>query len=325
MNRRRLVLGITAGLLAPHTFTARAQDAYPNKPIKMVIPSSPGGVHDIIARIWADKVADGLGTVYVENKAGAGSIIGTVEVARAQPDGYTLLLGSNTTHVLAPLQQPNIAFNPVSDFELVTVFATTSLALLVRSDLPVKDVQGLIAFAKAQPGKLSYAHAGLGTSTHVTAELFKKLAGNLDIVAVPYRGMGPAMMDVVSNRVDLMFANLTAQIVEFHTSGKMKMIGVTSPERMELVPDIRTIHEQGLADFASQSFFGIYAPAKTPVAIVSRINQATAKALDDGAFRKKLADAGYDPLRGMTPQKSAAYMKAEIDKWRPIMAAIEQK
>jgi tripartite-type tricarboxylate transporter receptor subunit TctC len=213
----------------------------------------------------------------------------------------------------------------VKDFELVSVFATTSLALLVRPDLPAQDVQSLIALAKASPGKLSYAHAGLGTSTHVTAELFKKNAGNLDIVAVPYRGMGPAMMDVVSGRVDLMFANMTAQIVEFHTSGKMRMIAVTAPERIDLVPQIRSIHEQGLPGFASQSFFGIYAPAKTPAAIVAKINESTEKALADPAFRKKLADAGYEPLRGMTPAKSAAYMQAEIDKWRPIMAAIEQK
>ncbi len=324
MHRRHLLSSLMAGILYPFS-EATAQAAYPNKPIKLVIPSSPGGVHDIIARLWADRLQDGLGTVYVENKAGAGSIIGTVEVARAQPDGYTLLLGSNTTHVLAPLQQPNIAFHPVNDFELATVFATTSLALLVKPDLPVQDVQGLIAFAKSSPGKLSYAHAGLGTSTHVTAELFKKLAGDLDIVAVPYRGMGPAMMDVVSGRVDLMFANMTAQIVEFHTSGKMRMIGVTSPERMDLVPIIRTISEQGLAGFASQSFFGIYAPAKTPASIVAKVNELTEKALSDANFRKKLADAGYEPLRGMTPEKSVSYMKAEIDKWRPIMAAIEQK
>jgi len=325
MNRRHLLSSLAAGLLLPMSGVGRAQGSYPNKPIKLVIPSSPGGVHDIIARLWADKLQDGLGTVYVENKAGAGSIIGTVEVARAQPDGYTLLLGSNTTHVLAPLQQPNIAFHPINDFELVSIFATTSLALLVKPDLPAKDVQSLVAFAKANPGKLSYAHAGLGTSTHVTAELFKKVAGNLDIVAVPYRGMGPAMLDVVSGRVDLMFANLTAQIVEFHTSGKMRMIGVTSPDRIDIVPDIRTIHEQGLSGFASQSFFGIYAPAKAPAPIMARLNELTEKALADPVFRKKLADAGYEPIRGMTPEKYAAYMKAEIDKWRPIMAAIEQK
>jgi tripartite-type tricarboxylate transporter receptor subunit TctC len=325
MDRRCLLSGLVAASVLPVSTDVLGQVNYPNKPVKLVIPSSPGGVHDIIARLWADKLQDGLGTVYVENKAGAGSIIGTVEVARAQPDGYTLLLGSNTTHVLAPLQQPNIAFHPVNDFELVSVFATTSLALLVKPDLPVQNVQSLIALAKASPGKLSYAHAGLGTSTHVTAELFKKLGGDLDIVAVPYRGMGPAMMDVVSGRVDVMFANITAQIVEFHTTGKMRMIAVTAPERIDIVPNIPTIHEQGLAGFASQSFFGIYAPAKTPAAIVAKVNEQTEKALSDAAFRKKLADAGYEPLRGMTPDKSAAYMKVEIEKWRPIMATIEQK
>lgn len=325
MHRRTLLSGIAAGLILTQAARAQAQETYPNKPIKLVIPSSPGGVHDIIARLWADKMQDGLGTVYVENKSGAGSIIGTVEVARAQPDGYTLLLGSNTTHVLAPLQQTNVAFHPINDFELASVFATTSLALLVKADLPVKNVQELIALAKKEPNKLSYAHAGLGTSTHVTAELFKKVAGNLDIVPVPYRGMGPAMLDVVSGRVDVMFANITAQIVEFHTSGKMRMIAVTAPERIDIVPQIATVHEQGLAGFASQSFFGLYAPAKTPVAIITRINEVTEKALADDAFRKKLADAGYEPLRGMTPAKSAAYMKAEIDKWRPIMVSIEQK
>jgi tripartite-type tricarboxylate transporter receptor subunit TctC len=155
MNRRHILCSLASSMALPLMSGAHAQQAYPNKSIKLVIPSSPGGVHDIIARIWADRLQDGLGTIYVENKAGAGSIIGTVEVARAQPDGYTLLLGSNTTHVLAPLQQPNIAFHPVKDFELVSVFATTSLALLVRPDLPAQDVQSLIALAKASPGKLS--------------------------------------------------------------------------------------------------------------------------------------------------------------------------
>ena len=325
MNRRSFLSGAATGLMLRTLSPAAAQGAFPSRPIKLVIPSSPGGVHDIIARLWADKAQEALGSIYTENKAGAGSIIGTVEVARSQPDGHTLLLGSNTTHVLQPLQTPNVMFHPINDFEVATIFATTSLALLVGPSLQIKDVPELIALARKQPGKLSYAHAGLGTSTHVTAELFKKVGGDLDIVPVPYRGMGPATLDVIAGRVDLMFANITAQIVEFHVTNKMRMIGVTSPERIELTPEIPTISEQGLRGFASQSFFGIYAPTKTPAPVVERINSVTNEALADKTFSEKLLKAGYETLRGLTPTQSMTYMKDEIDKWRPIMASIEQK
>ncbi len=325
IDRRKLLSGATAGIFMGAIDTSTAQPAYPSRPIKLVIPSSPGGVHDIIARLWADKLNQTLGSIHAENKAGAGSIIGAVEVARSQPDGHTLLLGSNTTHVLQPLQTPNVAYHPINDFEVATIFATTSLALLVGPSLDVKTVPALIALAKQQPGKLSYAHAGVGTSTHVTAELFRKVGGDLDITPVPYRGMGPATLDVLAGRVDLMFANITAQVVEFHTSNRMRMIAVTSPGRIELTPEIPTIIEQGLSGFVSQSFFGIYVPAKTPEPIIDHINAVTQAALTDQNFDARLLKAGYESLKGLSPAQSKSYMQDEIDKWRPIMASIEQK
>ncbi len=325
IDRRKLLSGATAGILMGTIEAPAAQSAYPSRPLKLVIPSSPGGVHDIIGRLWADKLQQSLGSIHAENKAGAGSIIGAVEVARSQPDGYTLLLGSNTTHVLQPLQTPNVAYHPVNDFEVATIFATTSLALLVGPSMDVKTVPALIARAKEQPGKLSYAHAGVGTSTHVTAELFRRVGGDLDIVPVPYRGMGPATLDVLAGRVDLMFANITAQVVEFHTSNRMRMIAVTSPQRIELTPEIPTIIEQGLSGFASQSFFGIYAPRRTPAAIIDHINATTQAALADQTFESRLLKAGYESLKGLSPAQSKSYMQDEIDKWRPIMAAIDQK
>jgi hypothetical protein len=320
-----MLSGATAGILLGAIDTSTAQPAYPSRPIKLVIPSSPGGVHDIIARLWADKLNQTLGSIHAENKAGAGSIIGAVEVARSQPDGHTLLLGSNTTHVLQPLQTPNVAYHPINDFEVATIFATTSLALLVGPSLDVKTVPDLIARAKEQPGKLTYAHAGVGTSTHVTAELFRKVGGDFDITPVPYRGMGPATLDVLAGRVDLMFANITAQVVEFHTSNRMRMIAVSSPGRIELTPEIPTIIEQGLSGFVSQSFFGLYVPAKTPAPIIDHINAATQAALTDPSFDARLLKAGYESLKGLSPAQSKSYMKDEIDKWRPIMASIDQK
>jgi tripartite-type tricarboxylate transporter receptor subunit TctC len=189
--------------------SARAQDRYPNRPIKLVVASAPGGVHDVIGRLWADALKSALGTIVVDNRGGGGGIIGINEAARGAPDGYTLLLGSNSTHILIPLIAKQPGFDPIKDFELATVFSITSTAIAVYPGSPFRTLKDLIDSAKGNPGTLSYAHAGVGAISHVAGEMFKQLAGGLDVLPVPYKGMGPAQMDVVNGTVSLFVPNVT--------------------------------------------------------------------------------------------------------------------
>jgi tripartite-type tricarboxylate transporter receptor subunit TctC len=317
-------IGLLALALLAAAPAALAQESYPNRPIRLVVPSSPGGVHDIIGRVWAEKLKT-LGTIVIENRAGAAAIIGTVEVARAPADGYTLLLGSNSTHVLQPLLMSKPAYDPVKDFEVVTVIAATSTSIGVHPAQPFRTLKELIDFARANPGKLSYAHGGVGGSTHVTGELLKQLAGGIDIVQVPYKGVGPAMSDVISGHVPVLFANITSQVIELNRTGKLRILAVNAPARHDGLPDVPTAIEAGVPNMVSQSFFGVFAPAGTPKAVLERVNAVTQAAMADREFLKRLSDAGYEPLLGLGPDKAKRYIREEYVRWTPILQGIGKK
>ena len=317
-------IGLLALALLTAAPAALAQENYPSRPIRLVVPSSPGGVHDIIGRLWAEKLKS-LGTIVIENRAGAAAIIGTVEVARAPADGYTLLLGSNSTHVLQPLLMSKPAYDPVKDFEVVTVMAATSTSIGVHPGQPFRTLKELIDFARANPGKLSYAHGGIGGSSHVTGELFKQLAGKLDIVQVPYKGVGPAMSDVISGHVPVLMANITSQVIELNRTGKLRILAVNALTRHDGLPDVPTAIEAGVPDMVAQSFFGVFAPAGTPKAVLERVNAVTQAAMADNEFRKRLSDAGYEPMLGLGPDKAKRYIAEESVRWAPITKAIGKK
>jgi tripartite-type tricarboxylate transporter receptor subunit TctC len=308
-----------ASALAP--LPTAAQERYPNRPIRLVVASAPGGVHDVIARLWADGLKSSLGTVVVDNRGGGGGIIGVAEAARAPSDGYTLLLGSNSTHILIPLIAKQAGFDPIKDFELATIFSITATAIAVNPASPLRTLKELIEAAKANPGKLSFAHAGVGSISHVAGEMFKQLAGGLNVLPVPYKGMGPAQMDVVNGTVSMFVPNITGAVIGLHTGNKIRIVAVNAPTRHSGLPDIPTAIEAGLPGMITQNFFGIYAPAGTPKGVLDRVNEATQQALAEPAFRERLSKAAFDPVPGLGPDKARGYMAGEFARWRKVVEA----
>ena len=314
-------LALATATLAPASSEAPAQERYPNRPIRLVVASAPGGVHDVIARLWTDGIKSSLGTVVIDNRGGGGGIIGITEAARAQSDGYTLLLGSNSTHILIPLIAKQAGFDPIKDFELATVFSITATAIAVHPGAPFRTLKELIEAANASPGKLSFAHAGVGSISHVAGEMFKQLAGGLNVLPVPYKGMGPAQMDVVSGTVSMFVPNITGAVVGLHSGGKIRILAVNAPARHASLPDIPTAIEAGLPGMITQNFFGIYAPAGTPKAVLDRVNQATQQALADKDFQERLGKAAFDPVPGLGPDQARTYMADEFARWRKVVEA----
>jgi tripartite-type tricarboxylate transporter receptor subunit TctC len=300
---------------------ATAQD----RTIKLIVPSSAGGVHDVIGRLWADELKTALGSIVIDNRGGGGGAIGVGEAQRSTPDGATLLLGSNSSQILQPLvfkaSGKSLAYDPIDGFEMVSVFAVTSTAMAVTPSLPAKSLKELIDLLRASPDKHNYAHGGVGTVSNVTGELFKQLAGNLQIRAVSYRGMGPAQADVINGTIALFAPNITGQIAELHATGRIRVLSVNAPSRHPSLPDIPTSEAAGLPGMIAQSFFAILAPPGTPRVAIERVNAATRQAVAEKAFQARLGAAGFEPLTGLDPAQSLAYMKKEHTRWEGIVKA----
>jgi tripartite-type tricarboxylate transporter receptor subunit TctC len=321
MRRRDVVkfgAAAAASLLARAAF---AQDTYPNRPIHVIVPSSAGGVHDVIARIWTDRVKSTLGTIVIENRSGGGASIAINAVAQSQPDGYTFLLGS-TSNLVMREGLGNRVYDAAKDLAAAAIFATTSTSITVNPSVPATTVNGLIEFIKANPGRLSYGSGGTGAITHITVEMFKQMAGGLDIVHVPYKGMAPAMNDLLSGEIAVGFVNITAQVIALHRSGKIRILAVNAPTRLAAAPDVPTAIESGVPNFVSQTFFGLFAAAGTPKATLQRINQATQTSRSDKDFQQRLVEAGFEPMLGYGPDEADAYLKQEIARWGPIVQKV---
>ncbi len=325
--RRRDVLAVGAAMLCSgRTLSpALAQAKYPDRPIKLVVPFVPGGVNDAVARLWADRVKGPLGTVFIENQGGAGGAVGGAAVARAQPDGYTLLLGGAGSQVLNPTAMSKPPYDPIKDFEPIAILALAALTLVVTPALPVHTLKDLIAYAKANPGKLVYGSAGTGSMTHLAGELFKSLAGTPDIVHIPYKGSGASITDVISGQVPMIVANVTGQVLELHRSGKLRMVVVTGPERLVADAEIPTAVESGLPGMISVNFTGLFAPAKTPRAIVDQIASASNSAMTNEEVRKNLIEQGLEPYRDSTPEKTLRFVEEDIARWTPVIRSIGLK
>ena len=301
--------------------SASAQDAaanYPNRPIKIVVGFVPGGATDVVARLMAQKLQEAWGqAVLIENKPGGGSNIGSEQVARAAPDGYTLLLGTiaNATNMSI---YKDLAYDTLRDFAPVTQFISAPSVLVVAPSLPVSNLKELIALAKAKPGTLSYASSGAGGSPHLAGELLKLRAG-IDIIHVPYKGAAPALVDVVSGTVSMGFKTALSAIPHMQ-SGKLKPIAVAANRRLPQIPNVPTMAEAGLADFEVSSWNGLLAPAKTPPEIVAKLNREFVRILATADVREKFAAQAAEPV-GNTPEQFRAYIKAEIDKWAQVVKA----
>ncbi len=324
MKRRDLLklgLGAATATLASRPVFSQAQ--FPTRAIKLVVPFSAGGVNDIVGRQWAERMKASLGAVYVENLGGAGGNLGVLEAKRSEPDGHTLVLGSTSTMVLNAMT-PNPPYDPIKDFVPIAIFCVSTTSIAVHPSVPAKNVQQLVAYVKANTGKLSYGSAGTGTMSHLSGELFKRLTQTTDVVHVPYKGAGPGLADLVSGHIPIMSPNVTGQVLEFHKSGKIRIVAINAPIRLKAAPDIPTAIEQGVPNMIGQLFLGIYAPAKTPAAAVERITAATKAALAQPEFEKVLINSGFEPVSyfGTAAQK---YMTEEHARWKPVVDAIGLK
>jgi tripartite-type tricarboxylate transporter receptor subunit TctC len=323
---RRQFLHLAAGsaVLPIVPGIARAQ-AYPTKPIRLVVPFPPGGAFDFVGRPWADKMKPLVGTVVIENIGGGGSSLGAAAVARARPDGYTILLGGTQTHVNETLLKGRPLYDAVKDLDAIAGVAANALCIAVHPAVPVQNLKELIAYAKANPGKLSYGHSGVGSIQHLMGELFKSLAGTPDIVQVPYRGTGPLITDLVSGQVPMGTPGVTGQVIEFHRSGKMRVLAVTSPAHLDAAPEFPTAAELGFAGLTVMGSIGLLAPAGTPIGIVEQIAQATRTIVAEPAFKRMLIEAGIEPTLNSSPEKFRQSLAADVALWAPVVKSLGLK
>jgi tripartite-type tricarboxylate transporter receptor subunit TctC len=321
-TRRQAIAGCGIGLatlVAPKAFvpSALAQAAYPSRNIKMIVPYPAGGTTDFLGRLVADQLKSGLGaTVIVENKPGAGTALGAGQVAKSEPDGYTLLMATSTTLAINKTLYKKLPYDPVKDFAPIALVAAVPFALIANPQIPAKTLAEFIAYAKSKPG-LAYGSAGNGTPQHLGAEMLKAAAG-IDIRHVPYRGSVPAMLDVIAGHIPFMVVDLQPALQQIR-EGKLTVLGVTTPKRVAAAPDIPTLAESGLAGFELVAWQGVVAPAGTPRPIVDSLAAQIATLLGDGATRDKLLTIAIEPLTGSTPDGFAAYIRTEVDRWAAIV------
>ena len=323
-RRRFLNLAAVTAALSIVPRIAGAQ-AYPTKPIRLVVPFPPGGAFDFVGRPWADKMKPLVGTVVIENIGGGGSSLGAAAVARARPDGYTILLGGTQTHVNEALLKSRPLYDAVKDLDAIAGVAANALCIAVHPSVPAQNLKELIAYAKANPGKLSYGHSGVGSIQHLMGELFKSLAGTPDIVQVPYRGTGPLITDLVSGQVPIGTPGVTGQVIEFHRSGKMRVLAVTSPARLDAAPELPTAAELGFAGMTVMGSIGLLAPAGTPVAIIEQTAQATRTIVAEPAFKRMLIEAGIEPTLNSSPEKFRQSLAADVALWAPVVKSLGLK
>lgn len=314
---RFLVLSFVALLCWTGTVSEiQAQQQYPVRPIRMIVPSAPGGGTDITARVIAPKLSEYLGQqVVIENKAGAGTMIGSEMVAHAAPDGYTLLMGISTL-AINPAIYKKVSYDAITDFAPISLVVTLPNVLVVHPSLGVKSVKELISYVKARPGQINFASAGLGTSPHLSMELFLSMAG-LKMVHVAYKGSGQGLIDVVGGHVPVMMPSMLSGTPHIK-SGKLIALGVTSAKRTVGEPDIPTIAEAGLPGYEAVQWFGVLAPKGTPREIITKVHGAVVRALQDPDIRKLLINDGADPI-GSSPEEFAAYIRSETEKWDKVV------
>jgi tripartite-type tricarboxylate transporter receptor subunit TctC len=287
-----------------------------------VLPFPPGGVFDIVGRPWADKVKTSLGTVFIENQPGAGGSVAAAAVAHAAPDGYTIFLGSSSIHLAEMVLREHPLIDPMKDLETISMVAITAFGIAVHPSVPAQNLKELIAYVKANPGKLSYGSSGAGTLNHLSGELFKSLTGITDLPHVPYRGAGPALADVIGGQIPIIIPAMTSQVLEFHRAGKLRLLAITNPTRLPIAPEIPTAVEAGVPGLVTQQVLGLFAPAGTPPEVAEKIAAANAAAMADKTYTQSLVDAAVIPLPDWTPAKFNQFMKDDIARWTPLVKAI---
>jgi tripartite-type tricarboxylate transporter receptor subunit TctC len=320
---RRKFFHLAAGVaaLAGGARAARAA-VYPDRPIRLVLPFPPGGVFDIVGRPWADKVKASLGSVFVDNQPGAGGSLAAQLVARAPADGYTIFLGSSSIHLTEMILREHPLLDPLKELTPVSMVAITCFAIVVNPNVPVHSLGELIDYIKANPGKMSFGSAGTGTLNHLSGELLKSLTGITDLPHVPYRGAGPAIADAIGGQIPMIIPAMTNQVLEFHRTGRLRLLAVTNPTRIPVAPEISTAVEAGVPGLVSQQVLALFAPAGTAKPIIVQIDEANHRAMADAAYRQSLVDAAVIPVPDWTTAQFDAFMRTDVARWTPLVKAI---
>jgi tripartite-type tricarboxylate transporter receptor subunit TctC len=321
MTRMRLLL--TFVVLALTAGQVPAQDKYPSRPIKIIVPTPPGGPVDVAARVVANYLSTSLGqSAIVDNRPGAGNTIGSKEAARADADGYTLLYSAVSGLILAPMLQKDAGYDPVTSFAPIAAVGSGSLILVVHPSVPAKSVQELVAYAKANPGKINFSSGGIGVLPHLTGEMFKA-AAQINIVHVPYRGGAPSIQDVVAGNVQMTFES-TGVLMPLIRDGKLRALATPSAKRIAELPDMPTLIESGYPKMVSMSWTGLLAPVGTPRDIVDRLNAQINTGLKSGELKGALAKISSDPIGG-SPADFAALIKTDLARWAPVVKSLDLK
>lgn len=315
---RRAAAWLAAGFLpAVLALPVQAAEQYPTRPIRFIIPFPPGGGNDILGRAFAEKMGERMGQQWVaDNRGGASTIIAAEIVARAPADGYTLFLGTNSTLAVIPSLREKIPYDPIKDFDAISLMSASPYLLVVNPGFQAKSVKELIALAKAKPGQLNYASPGFGTSNHLSFELFKSMAG-VNITHIPYKGTGPMITEILGGQVPMMLAS-TASVRPLVLSGKLRALGISIAKRSPAMPEIPTIAEAGVPGFNNASWVGLIGPRGLPPAIIARLNSEIAAVIKGGDLRDKLASQGFMP-EASTPQQFAAHIREELDRFRKLV------
>jgi tripartite-type tricarboxylate transporter receptor subunit TctC len=323
-RRKFLHLAAGAAALPGVSRIARAQ-AYPERPIRLVVPFPPGGAYDGLARPWAEKIKPLLGTVIIENIGGGGASLGAAAVARARPDGYTLLFGGSLPHINEVLLKNRPLYDANKDLDPIMRVAVGYLAIAVHPSMSAKSLKELVAFAKANPGNLSYGHAGIGSTNHLTGELFKSLAGIPDVVQIPYRGAAQVMTDLISGQISMGVVAVTGQSLGFHRAGNIRIIAVVSPKPLIAAPEIQTAAQAGFPGLTDAGSYGLLAPAGTPKSIIERIAQASRELLKSSDYQQMLVEIGFEGTPDSNPEEFRQTLAADIEHWAPVVKELNLK
>jgi tripartite-type tricarboxylate transporter receptor subunit TctC len=329
IQRRRLLAGAgaaSAASLAGAPATSLAQARYPERPVRLIVPFAPGGETDFVARTWANRIGPHLGsTLVVDNRPGAGGAIGAAEAARARPDGYTLLSGTTTTHVINPAAMSRPPYDPLRDFAPVTLVSSSPTCLMVNPSVPARNLKELVAFVRARQKELTYGSPGAGSINHLAGELFKQVVGVPELQHVAYKGAGPGVADLVAGHIPMFMGIFGAQPLAQHRAGRLRILAVFGEQRLKAAPEIPTAVEQGLPKMVTSIFHGVFAPSGTPQPVIAQLHAATRAAWAEGLLQKDLETVGGTPAVDSTPDSAEKFIRQETARWTPLVKAIGLK
>jgi tripartite-type tricarboxylate transporter receptor subunit TctC len=315
MNRRDfLAYGLAPLAAATLPLPARG---FPDRPIKLIVPFSPGGATDVVGRLWAERMKAKFGTIVTENKGGGGGVIGAAEVARSAPNGETLLFGNSSTQVIIPAIAEKPPYDPIKDFQAVYIMAISPTSIVIHESVPARTLKEFIDYARANPGKLSYGSAGAGTMTNLAGELFKELIGVKDITHIPYKGSAPGVADLASGHIPMMTPNVGGPLLQFHAEGKIRILALAANKRLAAAPDIPTAIEAGLPGMVAANFNGLFAPAGVPKDIIQLLADETRIAMADPQVQDVMIKSGFEPVTDSGPEAGQQEVEGEYARRSP--------